>query len=72
MEKPNALLQRLDYRIGTQDNKGIVLLCSEMFAVQALEGIELEGKEWNIISDICKGNQREEQEKPVTRVVCKL
>ena len=45
MGKPNALLQRLDYEIGTQDNEGIVLLCSEIFAVQALEGIELEGEE---------------------------
>jgi len=72
MRKPNAFLQRIDHRTGAQDNEGIVLLYPEMFVVQALQEIELEGEEWDIISNICKGNQRREQEKLVARVVHKL
>jgi len=56
MEKPDMLLQRLDYGKGASNNKDVVLLRPELLAVQALEGVQLEGPERNILREICQGN----------------
>jgi len=45
MGKPDALSRRPDHGKGTSDNKDIVLLQLELIAVQALEGLHLEGQE---------------------------
>ena len=52
--KLDTLSQRLDHGTGTSDNEDVTLLCPEIFAVQALEDVKLEGAERNILSDICK------------------
>jgi len=45
MGKPDALLWRPDHGKGTSDNEDVVLLRPELIAVQALEGLYLEGPE---------------------------
>jgi len=45
MGKPDALSRRPDHGKGTSDNEDVVLLRPELIAVQALEGLHLEGPE---------------------------
>jgi len=45
MGNPDALLWRPDYSNGASDNEDVVLLQPELIAVQALEGLHLEGPE---------------------------
>ena len=40
--------------------------------MHALEGVELIGMEQKILSDICKGNQNGDQEKPIAKAVREL
>ena len=56
MGKPDALSWRLDHSTGTSNNEDVTLLCLEIFAIRALEGVKLEGAEKNVLSNICKGN----------------
>jgi len=41
-------------------------------AIQALEGVQLEGPEKNILREIRQGNQRGDQEEPVAKAVREL
>jgi len=43
MGKLDVLSRRLDHGKGTSDNKDMVLLRPELLAIQALEGVQLEG-----------------------------
>jgi len=72
IEKPDMLSQRLVYGTGTFDNKNIILLCLEMFAIWALEDVELKGTEKNMLSDICKDNHNRDQEEPIAWTAHKL
>jgi len=45
MGKPNMLLWRPDHGNGASDNKDVVLLRTELLAIQALKGVQLEGPE---------------------------
>jgi len=72
MGKPDALSRRADHRNGASDNENVVLLQLEFLAVCALEGVELTGMEQKILSDICKGNQNRDQEKPITKAAREL
>jgi len=49
MGKPDALLWRLDHGKGTSNNEDVVLLRLELLAIQALEGIQSEGLERDIL-----------------------
>jgi len=53
MGKPDALSRRLDHGKGASDNKDIVLLRPELLAIQALEGVQMEGLERDILKEIC-------------------
>jgi len=53
MGKPDALSQRLDHGNGAADNENVVLLWPELLAIQALEGVQLEGPERDILREIC-------------------
>jgi len=70
--KPDALSQRLDHGNGASDNEDVVLLQLELIAVQALEELYLEGLERNMFREICQGNQRGDQEKPVAKAAREL
>jgi len=67
MGKPDALLRRADHGNGASDNENVVLLQPEFLAVHALEGVELTGMEQKILSNIRKGNQNGDQEKPIAK-----
>ena len=56
MGKPDALSCWADHRTGAENNDNIVLLRPELFAIQALEGLVIQGKEVSILADIWKGN----------------
>ena len=72
MGKPDALSQRLDHGKGASNNEDVVLLRPELIAVQALEGLHLEGPEQDMLREIRQGNQRGEQEEPVAKAAREL
>jgi len=72
MGKPNALSWRLDHGKGASDNEDVVLLRPELIAVQALEGLHLEGPERDMLREIHQGNQRGEQEEPIAKAAREL
>ena len=69
MGKPNALSQRADHGTGSDDNSNITLLTPGLFAVRALEGLEVIGEEWDILRDISKGTRDGELEEAIAKVV---
>jgi len=72
MGKPDVLSWRPDYGKRASDNKDMVLLQLELLAIQALEGVQMEGLERDILREICQGNQRGNQEEPVAKVAREL
>ena len=52
MGKPDALSRRVDHGTGSDDNSNITLLTPGLFAVCALEGLEVVGEERDILRDI--------------------
>jgi len=56
MGKPNALSRRPDHGKGASDNEDMVLLWPELLAIQALEGVQMEGPEKGILREIRQGN----------------
>jgi len=72
MEKPDVLSQRLDHSNGASDNEDMVLLWLELFAIQALKGVQLKEPERDILKEIHQGNQKTNQEKPMAKAVREL
>ena len=72
IEKPDALSWRPDYGKGGSDNEDIILLRPELIAVQALEGLYLEGLERDMLREICQGNQKGDQKEPVAKAAREL
>jgi len=72
MGKPDTLLRRPDHGKGASDNEDVVLLQPELIAVQALEGLHLEGPERDMLREIRQGNQKGEQEEPVAKAAREL
>jgi len=66
------LSRRPDHGKGTSDNEDVILLRPELFAIQALEGIQLEGLEKNILREIRRENQKGDQEEPVAKAAREL
>jgi len=58
MGKPDVLSQRLDYGNRASDNEDVVLLRPELFAIQALKEVQLEGLERDILREIRQENQK--------------
>jgi len=72
MGKPDILLQRLDHSNRTSNNEDVVLLQLELIAIWALEGLHLEGPEWDILREIHQGNQKDNQEEPIAKAAKEL
>jgi len=72
MGKLDALSRRPDHGKGTSDNEDVVLLRPELLAIRALEGIQSEGLEKDILREIRQGNQKGEQEEPVAKAAREL
>ena len=49
MGKPDALSRHTDHSTGEGDNSNITLLTPKLFAVRALEGVEVAGAEVDIL-----------------------
>ena len=71
MGKHDALSRRADHGTGASDNSDIVLLTPKLFAVHALEGLEVAGPELDILRDIRKG-VKELEEESVAKAVKQL
>ena len=69
MGKPNAFSRRADHGTGSDDNSNITLLTLGLFAIRALEGLEVIGEERNILRDIRKGIRDREPEEAIAKVV---
>jgi len=72
MGKPDALSQRPNHGKGTSNNEDVVLLRPEVLAIRALEGVQLEGLEKDILRDIHQGNQKGDQEELVAKAAREL
>jgi len=72
MGKPDALSRRPDHGKGASDNEDMVLLRPELLAIRALEGVQMEGPEKDILREIRQGNQRGDQEEPVAKAAREL
>ena len=66
------LSQRLDHSKRASDNKDMILLQLELLAIQALEEVQLEGPEKDILKEIHQGNQKGDQEEPVAKTAREL
>jgi hypothetical protein len=53
MGKSDALSHRPDHGSGSQDNSNIVLLDANLFAVRVMEVVVVEGKEKDMLQEIC-------------------
>ena len=69
MGKPDALSRRADHGTSSNDNSNITLLTPGIFAIRALEGLEVIGEERNILQDIRKGSRDREPEEAIEKVV---
>jgi len=72
MGKPDVLSRRPDHCKGASNNEDVVLLRPELFAIRALEGVQLEGLERDILREIRQGNQKGDQEEPVAKAAREL
>lgn len=72
MGKSDALSRRADHGTGGEDNNNIVLLKPELFAIRALEGLELIGEEAEILREVKRGNKERLQEDAVALVAREL
>jgi len=72
MGKPDALSQRPDHGNGASDNEDVVLLWPKLLVVRALEGVQLEGLEQDILREVCQGNRNRNQEEPVAKAAREL
>lgn len=52
MEKPNALLWKINHGIGFQNNQDIVLLQLEFLVVGVLKGVAVEGKKKELLKNV--------------------
>ena len=52
MGKSDALSQRSDHASGTEDNRDLTLLTPGLFAIRALEGLQVAGEEKDTLKEI--------------------
>src|ERR1700761_2989445 len=72
MGKSDALSRRSDHGSGLDDNQNLTLLTPRLFAVRALEGIQVTGEEKDILKEIRRGMEAENQEEVVVKAVKEL
>ena len=72
MGKSDALSQSPDHGSGAEDNQNLTLLTPGLFSIRALEGLQVMGEEKDILKEIQKGMEDEDQEEVVLKVVKEL
>ena len=65
MGKSDALSQRSDHGLGIGDNQDLTLLTPGLFAMRALEGLQMAGEERDILKEIRQGMDTGDQEEVV-------
>ena len=72
MGKSDALSRRSDHGSGAEDNQNLTLLTLNLFSVRALEGLQMTGEEKNILKEIQRGMEDQDQEEVVVKVAKEL
>jgi len=72
MGKPDMFSWRPDHGKETSNNENVVFLQLELLAIRALEGVQLEGPEKDILREIRQGNQKGDQQEPVAKAAKEL
>ena len=72
MGKSDALSWRSDHGSGMEDNRDLTLLTPGLFAIRALEGLQVVGEEKDILKEIRCGMDVEDQEEVVVKAVKEL
>ena len=72
MSKSDVLSQRSDHRSRLDDNQNLTLLTPGLFAVRALEGVQVTGEEKDILKEIICRMEAEDQEEVVVKAVKEL
>ena len=72
MGKPDALSRRSDHGTGAADNSNVTLLTPGLFAIRALEGLEVFGEERDILRDIRRSVRDEVPEESISKAVKEL
>ena len=72
MGKPDALSHRSDHGSGSDDNQNLTLLTPNLFAIRALEGLQVAGEEKDILKEIKCRMEAEDQEEVVIMAVKEL
>ena len=67
MGKSDALSRRADHGSGSDDNRDITLLTPNFFAVRALEGVQVEGQERELLKLIRRETRDGELEDAVSK-----
>ena len=67
-----SLSRRADHETGSNDNSNVTLLTPGLFAIRALEGLEVVREEWSILRDVQKGIRDGEPEEAIAKVVKEL
>ena len=69
MGKSDALSWRADHGTGAEDNQNLTLLTPDLFAIWALEGLEVFGEEKDLIKQIQRGMEMESHEEVVVKAI---
>ena len=72
MGKPDTLSQRSDHGSSIEDNQNLTLLTLNLFAIRALEGLQVVGEKKDILKEIRCGMEAEDQGEVVITVVKEL
>ena len=72
MGKSDTLSRRSNHGSGAEDNQNLVLLTLGVFAARALEGLQVVGEEKDILKEIRRGMETEDQEEVVVKAVKEL
>ena len=72
MGKSNALSWRSDHGSGAEDNQNLTLITLGLFSVRALEGLQMMGEERNIVREIRRVMEDQDQEEVVVKAVKEL
>ena len=72
MGKSDVLSWRSDHGSGMDDNQNLTLLTPNLFAIRALEGLQVVGEEKDILKEIRLGMEAEDQEEVVITMVKEL
>ena len=67
MGKSDVLSRRSDHGSGAEDNQNLTLLTPGLFSIRALEGLQVTGEEKDILKEIRKGMEEEDQEEVVVK-----